>query len=78
MNRFSLDMDAIDSQIPENLFEVYTSVMFVLGSLITIAIVKPWFLIVIPFVLGVHWLIQVNLLRLFILLLANSKTPGFL
>ena len=65
MNRFSLDMDAIDSQIPENLFEVYTSVMFVLGSLITIAIVKLWFLIVIPFVLVVHWLIQVNLQRLF-------------
>ena len=60
MNRFSSDIDSIDSKIPENLFAVYQTVIYVFAALIAIAVVKPWFLVIVPVVLLTQWAIQVS------------------
>ena len=60
MNRFSSDMDAVDTKIPKNLFEAYMSVVYVIAALIAIGVVKPWFLVVLPVVLILQWGLQVS------------------
>ena len=41
------------------LFNVYNNVIYIVGALVTIAVVYPWFLLFVPLVILLLWIIQV-------------------
>ena len=52
MNRFSKDIDALDKQMVKSATDCVNFVSVCIGGVITIAVLVPWVLIILPF-LGV-------------------------
>ena len=60
INRFSSDIQQIDCNIPENLYNVYSDFLYIIATLIGIAVVRAWFALVIPISIGLQLLVQVS------------------
>lgn len=57
MNRFSKDVDVIDNQIGDAMRMLMGTLVQVVGSIVLVSIILPWFLICIAVILVMyHWL----------------------
>ncbi|KAF9156049.1 hypothetical protein BG015_007466 [Linnemannia schmuckeri] len=63
VNRFSTDMDNLDSELPNNVTDVYYFLAIVLGTIIVISFNLPIFLALVPFLLFFYFWIQVYYMR---------------
>ena len=60
INRFSSDIQQIDCNIPEELYNVYSDFLYIISTLIGIAVVNVWFALVIPILMSLQLLVQVS------------------
>ncbi|CAN0062453.1 unnamed protein product, partial [Hapterophycus canaliculatus] len=60
LNRFTKDMDSIDLLLPRNVPQFVATLSVLIGVMITIVIVLPWFVVVILPVGFCYYKIQVN------------------
>lgn len=56
MNRFSKDVDTIDNVLNDSMRMFFATASSVLGAIILIGIVEPYFVIAVVFILGLYWL----------------------
>ncbi|KAG0282510.1 Multidrug resistance-associated protein 1 [Linnemannia gamsii] len=63
VNRFSTDMDNLDSELPNNVTDVYYFLTIVLGTVIVISFNLPIFLALVPFLLFFYFWVQVYYMR---------------
>ncbi|KAF9909310.1 hypothetical protein EC991_008821 [Linnemannia zychae] len=63
VNRFSTDMDNLDSELPNNVTDVYYFLSIVLGTIIVISIKLPIFLALVPILLFFYFWIQAYYMR---------------
>ncbi|KAF8941210.1 hypothetical protein BGZ47_007463 [Haplosporangium gracile] len=63
VNRFSTDMDGLDSELPNNVTDVYYFLTIVLGTVIVISFNLPIFVALVPFLLFFYFWIQVYYMR---------------
>ncbi|KAH7046369.1 hypothetical protein BKA57DRAFT_537240 [Linnemannia elongata] len=63
VNRFSTDMDNLDSELPNNVTDVYYFLSIVLGTIIVISFNLPIFVALIPILLFFYFWIQVYYMR---------------
>ncbi|KAG0378058.1 hypothetical protein BGX24_004851 [Mortierella sp. AD032] len=63
VNRFSTDMDNLDSEMPNNVTDVYYFLSIVLGTIIVISINLPIFLALVPILLFFYFWIQIYYMR---------------
>lgn len=60
VNRFSRDVETIDNNLPATIRSFYGCVFSVIGTIITITYSTPIFLVIIPPLGLLYWLIQVK------------------
>lgn len=61
LNRFSKDQDQIDNLLPDSLLQALQLLLMVLGSLIIVSVLLPWFtLVLLPF-FALFWFLGVSL-----------------
>ncbi|KAG0258853.1 hypothetical protein BGZ95_004854 [Linnemannia exigua] len=63
VNRFSTDMDNLDSEMPNNVTDVYYFLSIVLGTILVISINLPIFLALVPVLLFFYFWIQIYYMR---------------
>ncbi|KAF9129912.1 hypothetical protein BGW39_003647 [Mortierella sp. 14UC] len=63
VNRFSTDMDNLDSEMPNNVTDVYYFLTIVLGTIVVISFNLPIFLALVPILLFFYFWIQIYYMR---------------
>ncbi|KAF9932404.1 hypothetical protein FBU30_008256 [Linnemannia zychae] len=63
VNRFSTDMDNLDSEMPNNVTDVYYFLSIVVGTIVVISFNLPIFLALVPFLLFFYFWIQIYYMR---------------